>query len=305
VPENLPALDARPSALRIQKRTAIFADIIQEQIGILPISEAKFMNKLIWFGLMVCHLTISASASAQSAFDGTWKFQIDKAQLSKKPDVYLLQDGIYYCKTCAPPIEVKADGQDQKVTGHPYFDTHSVKVLDDRTIEETSKKDGKLVRTSKTTVSPDGQTLTLVYTDNSTSSNTPVSGKGESVREANGPAGAHAISGSWRKTKLDFSENSLLVTFKLEGDTFSMSNPTGQSYTAKLDGTDAPYLGDPGTTTVSVKRTGKNTIEESDKRDGKIVSVASIIVAPDGKSLNIVVVDKLHGTTNEYPAQKQ
>jgi len=68
---------------------------------------------------------------------------------------------------------------------------------------------------------------------------------------------------------------------------------------------DAPYIGDPGTTSVSVKRIGKNTVEESDKRDGKIVSVARIIVAPDGKSLNIVVVDKLHGTTNEYPAQKQ
>src|SRR6267143_95938 len=263
------------------------------------------MKKLLWIGLLVSFL-MPVLSTAQSVFDGTWKVDIDKAQLPKKPDVYLLQGDIYNCKTCAPPYEVKADGQDQKVTGDPYIDTLSVKILDDRTIEKISKKDGKTVGTSKSTVSPDGNTLTFVFTDSSATNADPVTGKRESTRVAKGPAGSHAISCSWRATKMqNLSENALLTTFKLEGDTFTMNNPTGQSYTAKLDGTDAPYKGDPGITSASVRRMGKNTIEETDKRDGKVIFVARITVASDGKSMNITVTDKLHSTTSQFPAQKQ
>jgi hypothetical protein len=263
------------------------------------------MKKLLWIGLLVS-LLMPVLATAQSAFDGTWKVDINKAQLPKKPDVYLLQGGMYNCKTCVPPFEIKADGQDQKVTGHPYYDTASIKILDDQSIEETDKKDGKTVVSSKWTVSPDGNTLSIVFTDSSATNADPVTGKGESTRVAKGPTGSHAISGSWRATKVEnLSENALLVTLKLEGDTFTMRNPTGQSYAAKLDGTEAPYKGDPGTTSVSVKRMGKNTIEETDKRDGKVISVARITVAPDGKSMTIAVTDRLHGTTSEFPAVKQ
>ena len=84
-----------------------------------------------------------------------------------------------------------------------------------------------------------------------------------------------------------------------------MSSPTGQGYTAKLDGTDAPYKGDPGTTSVSVKRLGKNGFEETDKRDEKVISVARNTVSADGKTLNVVIDDMLHGTTSEFVAQKQ
>jgi hypothetical protein len=83
-----------------------------------------------------------------------------------------------------------------------------------------------------------------------------------------------------------------------------MTSPTGQSYTAKLDGTDAPYVGDPGTTSVSLKRIG-DAIEETDKRDGKVISVSKSTVSPDGKTMTSVVDDKLHGTTATYVAVKQ
>jgi hypothetical protein len=263
------------------------------------------MKKPLWFVLLM-PLLMPVLAMAQSAFDGTWKVDLNKAQLPKKPDVFLLQDGMYHCNTCVPPIDIKADGQDQKVTGHAYYDTMSIKVVDDRTIEETDKKDGKTVTTSKTTVSSDGSTLTFEFTDRSATNADPVTGKGEATRVAKGPAGSHAISGSWRTTKLEsFSDNGLTVTYKVEGDSLTMTNPTGQTYAAKLDGTDAPYKGDPGTTSVSVKRLGKNTMEESDKRDGKVISVARMTVAADGKTMTIAVNDKLHGTTSQFVAEKQ
>ena len=52
-------------------------------------------------------------AMAQSAFDGTWKVDLSKVQMPKKPDVLVLKDGVYQCKTCVPAMTVKADGNDQ------------------------------------------------------------------------------------------------------------------------------------------------------------------------------------------------
>jgi Amino acid permease len=81
------------------------------------------MKKTMWL-IPLTALLMPAVAMAQSVFDGTWK-----ANFPEKPDVYLLQDGIYKCKTCVPPIDVKADGQDHKVSGHPYYDTVNIKVI--------------------------------------------------------------------------------------------------------------------------------------------------------------------------------
>ncbi len=263
------------------------------------------MKKPLWFVLLVSLLT-PGLAMAQSAFDGTWKVDLKTAKFPEKPDVYLLQDAMYHCKTCVPTIDIKADGQDQKVVGHPYFDTMSIKLVDDRTIEETDKKNGKVVATSKTSLSADGNTLMFEFTDSSNTNADPVTGKGEETRVAKGPAGSHAISGSWRASKMDaVSDNGLLFTYKVAGDSLTMTSPTGQSYTAKLDGTDAPYKGDPGTTSVSVKKMGMNTMEETDKRDGKVISAARMKLSADGKSMTIAVEDKLHGTSSQFMAVKQ
>jgi len=261
------------------------------------------MNKLLLSAVL---LALSVPAIAQNVFDGTWKFHLDDAQFPKKPDIFLLQNGTYECKTCAPPIKVKADGQDQPVQGHPYFDSMSIKVIDDRTIEEVDKKGGKTVATSKTVVSPDGKTANFEFTDSSNTNADPVTGKGTATQVAKGPAGSHAASGSWVTSKMEnLSDNGLTVTFKVEGDSLSMNNLTGQSYTAKLDGTEAPYKGDPGVTSVSVKSIGKNTMEETDKRDGKVISVARWTVGPDGKTMTVKVDDKLHNSQSQFTATKQ
>ncbi len=263
------------------------------------------MKKLLCIGLLASFL-MPVSAMAQSAFDGMWKVDMSKAQLPKKPDVYLLRADMFHCKTCVPPFEVKADGHDQRVTGHPYYNSMSIKIVDDHSIEETDKIDGKTVVTSKWTVSPDGNTLIVEFSNSSDTNAAPVSGKSEAIRVAKGPANSHAISGSWRESKVDhLSDNALLLTLKLESDTLCMNTPTGASYSAKLNGTDATYKGDPGITSVSVKRMGKNSFEETDKRDGKVISVAKFTVAPDGKSMTIAVTDKLHGTASEFSALKQ
>jgi len=262
--------------------------------------------KKLFLGASLMFLLMPVLALAQSAFDGTWKVDMSKVEFPKKPDVYLLQDGVYECKTCVPPIKIKADGLDQAITGHPYYDTMAIKVISDHEVEETDKKNGKTVATSKTTVSPDGNTMMFEFSDSSNSNAAPVTGKGEATRVAKGPAGSNAISGSWRTSKFEtLSDNATTWTYKVSGDELTMTTPTGQSYTAKLDGTPAPYKGDPGTDGVSIKMHGKDTLEETDKRGDKVLSVMKMTLEPGGKTAKIVVEDKLHGTTTQFVAAKQ
>src|SRR5262249_49690508 len=81
--------------------------------------------------------------------------------------------------------------------------------------------------------------------------------------------------GLWKMAKMEsLSDNGLTLTYKTEGDAITMTTPNGQSFTAKMDGTEAPYKGDPGITSVSIKKLGPNSMEETDKRDGKVITVA-------------------------------
>jgi hypothetical protein len=264
------------------------------------------MKRLSFF-VVLAALLVPTLASAQSAFDGTWKVDMNKVDFSKKPDVFLLQNGMYACKTCTPPYEVKADGSDQSVSGHPYFDSVAIKVVNDHAIEETDKKGGKVVATSTSTVSSDGNTAMFTFSDSSNTNGGPaVTGSGEATRVAKGPAGSNAISGSWRTTKIEgLSDNATSWSYKVSGDEITMTNPTGQSYTAKLNGTDAPMKGDPGVTSVSVKMLGQNTLEETDKRSGKVISVFKMTIAADGKTAKAVNEDKLQNRTTEFAITKQ
>ena len=262
------------------------------------------MKKLFFAGLLMLLLT-PVLALAQSAFDGTWKLDMSSVQFPKKPDVYLLQNGMFECSSCVPPISIKADGKDQQVTGHPYFDAMIVEAIDDHNVAQAIKRNGQIVGTEKYSVSNDGNTLTVNWTDSGEPAGGTQTGSDTRKRVAKGPAGANLISGSWRTEKAEMSASVLTWTFKVNGDELTMTNPTGQSYTAKLDGTDAPYKGDPGTTSVSVKMLGKDTLEETDKRDGKVIAVIKMTVGPGGKTMKTVYEDKLHGTTTKGDAQKQ
>jgi len=264
------------------------------------------MKKLLLVALPIV-LLMPVLTKAQSDFDGTWKIDLNKAIMPDKPEVFLLQRGNYQCKTCVPVINVKADGEDHSVPGNPSYDAISVKILGDQGFERIEKQKGKTVATSRMTVSPDGATATVEFTD---SSNTdPVTYKETVTRQgkAKRPGGAPAISGSWRISKIEsISDNGLLLTFKVDGDSLNMNTPAGQSYSAKLDGTDAPYKGNSGINGVSVMRLGKGTVEETDKRDGKAVRVTRLMVDPgDTKTMELIVTDSLRGTTTVFVTHKQ
>src|SRR5256885_16820466 len=74
-------------------------------------------------------LLLPAAALASSAFDGTWKTNLDSMKVTGKPDVYLLANGENTCPSCSPELKAKPDGAAHKVTGHAYYATAMVKVI--------------------------------------------------------------------------------------------------------------------------------------------------------------------------------
>ena len=246
----------------------------------------------------------AAAPAAAGSIDGTWKADIDSVQVSQKPDEYLLQGGQYSCKSCVPSFTVAADGAFHPVS-LPYADSYAVKVVDDHNIVRTQKKGGRQVGETKVTVSADGNTLTGSFNDTSVANAPPSKGEYTETRVGSAPAGAHAISGQWKTSKLaNFNAEQLTTTYKLDGDTLHMSSPSGYSYDAKLDGPDVPIKGDIAGTTASVKKLADGSYQETDKRDGKVVGVATFQAAGDGK-LHVVSEDKLAGSKFTYTATKQ
>jgi len=259
------------------------------------------MKTLVFVVFFMC----SVGVLAQSALDGTWRVDLQSGQFAGKPLVQSLQNGEFRCDTCVPKISVKADGQDHERKGDPYADTISAREINDHSIETVAKKGGKVVGKDIDTASDDGNTLTSKW---SFVSETGQTGNGKTVSKRVGaaPAGANKTSGSWQQQRLEnASESIMTVTFKASDDGLSMSNQVGASYTAKFDGKEYPYKGDPGITSVVLKKIDKNTVEETDKRNGKTITVVRIAVLPDGKTLTFDGEDKLAGQTFKWTAKKE
>ena len=249
--------------------------------------------------LLVFLLMATPRAWSQSPFDGTWTLD---PPVPQKPIEYSLANGIFRCSEWAN-VEVKADGIDHAVAENDYWDTLNVRQLDPRTVELVAKKAGKTMFMEFTSVSPDGSTLTQVIKD-STEADT-VTTETLAHRLAKGPPEAHAISGSWRAYQTNRSGNGSLITYKCTKQAFSAETPLGEKYTAKFDGQFYPVEDDPGHTLVAAKLLNPNTVELTHKRKDKIVSVARMTVAPDGKSIHVVFENKDAGTTMTFDFHKK
>jgi hypothetical protein len=253
---------------------------------------------------LITALSVPALTFAQSPFDGTWRINMNQSKISPKPIGFYLSQGWYHCTTCVPTYDVQADGQDHAVTGQT-FDTISVKEVDANTIQIMTKKDGKADSESTRAVSAKGKTLTVKETSHPESGAAPITTEVTASRVGPAPGGTQATSGNWKIEKIKQSDNGLTFTYKTAGDELTMSDPTGATYTAKLDGTDAPVKGAYGYDTVSVKKINAHSLEETDKQGSDVVDVSTMTLSPDGKKMTIVDNNKKYGRTSTFVATKQ
>lgn len=133
--------------------------------------------KTVGIALVFCSLGAAICFAADPQI-GTWKLDESKSKITAGTNKYTTvtfketagnikttQDGI---NANGKPIHVewsgKFDGKDYPATGDPAADTRSYRKVDDRTIEMTAKKNGKVIATARTSVSADGKSRTANVT---------------------------------------------------------------------------------------------------------------------------------------------
>jgi hypothetical protein len=253
--------------------------------------------------MLALAVLLPTAAFAGSPFDGTWKTRIDSMKFSGKPDVYDLKDGMFTCKSCAPPYTIKADGTMQKTTENPYRDHSSLKITGPSSADWTVQKSGKTLDVTKFAVSADGKTLTV--TDTSYAGAAPVTTTTVETRVAAAPAGSHPVAGSWQTDRVTDQNAAGLIGSFTSTDNGLRMEYNGVVTDAKFDGKEYLAVGDPGHTMVTLRRVGDHQIEETDRREGKVTDVTLWTVAADGKTLSGVDEDKIHGVTVSWVMDHQ
>jgi hypothetical protein len=127
-------------------------------------------RKIIGLTLAICFLGAAICFAADPQV-GTWKLNEAKSKITPGTNKYstvTFKDTLGKIKTTQDGISGdgksihvewsgKFDGKDYPVTGDPNADTRSYRKIDDRTLEMTAKKNGKVIATARTVVSADGK----------------------------------------------------------------------------------------------------------------------------------------------------
>jgi hypothetical protein len=142
--------------------------------------------------LVVGIVVLSSHPAVEAQRDeliGTWVLNVAKSSYSPGPapkrqvSVYeAVGQGVKVSvtstsadgKTTSYSFTANIDGKDVPVTGNPEWDTVAVRRTDDRTLEFTRKKTGKVVQTATLVLSKDGKSRTVTTTG--------VNGKGQKVK---------------------------------------------------------------------------------------------------------------------------
>ena len=174
------------------------------------------------------------------------------------PRTYLIQNGRYQCVGCDQKVDIRADGTLQPVTG-ANADHVAVTVLDPNTIETVSTLGGKVVGRSGIALRGDGKSVSVDYIMQAPDATQPRTGHEVWRRMAKGPAGAHALSGTWQRVQQEQPTAIVTFTYRTTTDQLTYSSSTGDSYTARFDGKEYPVKGPPDVTSVIIRRVDDRT----------------------------------------------
>ncbi len=130
--------------------------------------------------VVVCVTVVTITVFAADNFTGTWKLNLQKSQYSPGPPprsrtstvavvgdtVNFTFDGYDSTGAAIVPgeLSIKLDGKDYPIADDPTRDTVAMKRIDDYTIEETNKKNGKVTTITRTLYAKDGKSRTATTT---------------------------------------------------------------------------------------------------------------------------------------------
>lgn len=247
----------------------------------------------------------AAPAAEAGSIDGTWVADLSTVKFEQAPDEFSLKDGVYSCATCLPPItNFAADGAFHPIADRPTYDSLSVSQVDGQTVKFVRRKGDKEAGNNSWTVSADGKILTNKYTTLNNANGKATNGETTLTRVGEPVAGAHAVSGKWAVDKVgNMSPEALTVTYKVDGDVLTTTAATGETYAAKLDGSETPVKGAADGAVVSAVREGGG-YKLTSKRGGKVVDETTLTPSADG-TLAIVSVDPRDNSKVSWTARRQ
>jgi hypothetical protein len=228
--------------------------------------------------------SFAASLSAASdPFLGTWKLNMSKSTFSGyRYKIEDLGQNRYKLTFGAEPDTLTADGTDQPVH---YGNTMAFTLEGPNIWKFRTKKDGRVIATFTDTLSADGKTIVSIGTANKPDGTT------EDFQETWKRVGnGSGWAGIWETTKVEANAPDELVISPYHTDGLTFNTPAYKDVLSiEFDNKDYAETGPnvaPGSMS-SGKRSDVNTLELTDKIQGKVMDKATYKISKDGRTLTI------------------
>jgi len=230
-------------------------------------------------------------AAAQSPFEGEWTLRPQMSKWSSDSgELFSLSRGVYRCDTCAPKIEIPADGAAHPVANALGFDSVMVTQVNSRTLRVEKHAGGKVVREETYTVAPDENTLSLAFTDRFAPKE--LVGHISFEREGAVVPQAHLVSGTWRPVRLvDLGAGSKLTVATIDNG-LKVTTGEGRAFEGTFDIKEKPVGGDSNGATATLARLSARSVQINQKQRGGITDVIRATVSEDGNTLTVIRADK-------------
>ena len=236
------------------------------------------------FLLVSCLVTVALSAS-NDPFIGEWKLNPSKSKLIDQMKVESVADNKYAFDFGGGSAEtIAADGTDQPGLAGT---TLSVTIEGPDSWKVVRKKDGRILLTAIWKLSKDVNRLKDDYTEFAPD------GSSSNVKYVyQRTAGTSGFAGTWEGRSETVNAVIVLKVQPYEGDGLSFIHPTeGETKNVKFDGKDYQNVSPHVTagSASSARRLNEDTLEITDKFNGKITDTRQIKVSADRKTLTMTV----------------
>lgn len=227
--------------------------------------------------MFACVIALPCLA-ASSPWDGTWKLNKEKSQLTGGTWT-LAKDGTMYRMGDSSPFA--CDGKEYT---QPDGRTLTCQESGNK-LTTTTKQEGKTLWINERELQANGKTMKLTRTVLR-----PDGGKDTSVTTYARVGEGSDLVGSWKVAAVDVGAPQVW-TAKVDGDSLHMELPAYKiSWDGKLDGTPAPYKGDgaPAGVMMGIRTDGPSKLVAVETTNGRPSDNSEFTISPDGKTLTEV-----------------
>jgi hypothetical protein len=227
---------------------------------------------VIMFG---CSLALPARA-VSSAWDGTWKLNPDKSQLTGSTYSLTQSANIYHYKGNGVEFDFACDGKDYPLPGGETISCQETQNV----LKSTIKRNGTVVQRIERQLAPNAKMYHMVRDSVRPDGKTTT----ESVTYTRvGPG--NGFLGTWRITAAS-SDTPDTMVIKTQGDSMHVEHPFFQlAWDGKLDGTPAPLKGETAPQGAMIaEKEESSKIAGTETMDGKPTLQWEDTLSKDGKS---------------------